>query len=302
MKYVLGIDIGGTNLRLGTVARTGKVSNFEKKSSTFLSKTGSWKFLTNEINLYINKYDIRSDIAGISIGVPSIVSKDKSFIYSSPNLQGLQNIDLGNLLQKELGIPVFVDRDVNYILINDIENKNLDPAKDKTILGFYLGTGLGNAVYINGRLHTGKNGVSGELGHVPMYRLHETCPCGNIGCAELRCSGKYLTQIQSEHFKDTEIPKIFARHRDDPIIKEYIDTLAIPMATEINILDPDYIILSGGVMKMQDFPIKSLTDAIRKRTRKPVPEENLEFIYPNHSHSDGVVGGAYYVFDKLGLE
>ena len=105
---------------------------------------------------YIERYKLEGRVGAISVGVPSMVSKDKSFIYSTPNLKGLENIDLGHLLGDYVNIPVFVDRDVNYLLVNDIKTHGLDPDRERTILGFYLGTGFGNAVYINGQLHVGK--------------------------------------------------------------------------------------------------------------------------------------------------
>ena len=197
MGLVIGIDIGGTNFRLGCVAKDGVLSHFEKKSSASMLKEGAVEILCREIRDYMERYSLAGKVDAISVGVPSAVSKDKSFVYSTPNLKGLENVDLGHLLEKGLGIRVFVDRDVNYLLCHDIKKYNLDPEGDKTILGMYLGTGFGNAIYVNGRFHAGKNGVSGELGHVPFFHLKEICPCGNEGCAELRCSGAHLQRIRN---------------------------------------------------------------------------------------------------------
>lgn len=158
---------------------------------------------------------------------------------------------------------------------------------------------LGNAVYINGQLHVGKNGVAGELGHIPMYGIDEICTCGNVGCSETRCSGRYLMYLADTCFPDTDISEVFVKHGDDPRILEYVDTLAIPMATEINILDPDYVIMAGGVMMMKDFPMERLIWAVKERARKPFPSENLEFVFPEHTQDSGVIGGAYAAFDKL---
>ena len=155
MKKVIGIDIGGTNLRFGVVDHNGKLEHFEKKSSGSLVSDNAVENLKNEILRYMDTYQLNKEELAITIGVPSAVSKDKSFIYSSPNLKGLENMDLGHLLRDDLQMPVFVDRDVNYLLMNDIKNFDLDPDRDKTILGMYLGTGFGNAVYINGSLHCG---------------------------------------------------------------------------------------------------------------------------------------------------
>ena len=207
---------------------------------------------------------------------------------------------MGNLLKAYVNVPVFVDRDVNYLLVNDIKTHHLDEERERTILGFYLGTGFGNAVYINGQLHVGKNGVAGELGHIPMYGIDEVCTCGNVGCSETRCSGRYLRHLADTCFPDTDISAVFEKHGDDPRILEYVDTLAIPMATEINILDPDYVIMAGGVMMMKDFPMERLIWAVKERARKPFPSENLEFVFPEHTQDSGVIGGAYAAFDKLG--
>lgn len=117
MKYVIGIDIGGTNLRIGMVDAEGRLTNFERKSSASLVAENAVQNLGRELKSYIERYEIEGQVGAVSVGVPSIVSKDKSFIYSTPNLKGLENIDLGNLLKAYVNVPVFVDRDVNYLLV-----------------------------------------------------------------------------------------------------------------------------------------------------------------------------------------
>lgn len=299
MTYVIGIDIGGTNLRIGAVSEDGQLHNFEKKSSRELVSDDAVEKLGKEIKQYISRYSLDNQVQAVAIGVPSIVSKDKSFVYSTPNLKGIENLDLGNLLSEYLHIPVFIDRDVNYLLLNDIQANKLDPGKDKTILGFYVGTGLGNAVYINGEIYVGKNGVAGELGHIPMYGIEEQCSCGNIGCSETRCSGLYLEKLVKEYFPDTFIEDVFVKHKDDPIIKEFVETLSIPIAAEINILDPHHVIIAGGVIFMKEFPKELLISEIKKRARKPYPEENLDFIFTEHTQQSGVLGSAAYVFERV---
>lgn len=292
MKQVIGIDIGGTNFRIGSVSETGNLSYFEKKSSEKLNEQNAVEYLADEIQSYINRYELDGNVLAVTIGVPSIVSKDKSFVYSTPNLKGLEKIDLGHILEKELQISVTVDRDVNYLLSYDIHTHRLDEKNEKTIVGMYIGTGLGNAISIEGKLYVGKNGAAGELGHIPLYGLEETCACGNTGCMEIVCSGHTLQRLQKQYFSNTNIGDIFVKHKDDPKIKQYIETLAIPISTEITILDPDYIVLGGGVLMMNNFPIKELINSIKKCTRKPYPSNNLQFVFSEHTQSSGVLGGA----------
>ena len=90
----------------------------------------------------------------------------------------------------------------------------------------------------------------------------------------------------------TEITKHFDKSE---IIKQFIETLALPIATEINIFDPDYIIIGGGVPMMKDFPIEYLNKSIYKYTRKPYPAESLNIIYSKHDQKSGVLGAAYYI-------
>ncbi|MVB11513.1 D-allose kinase [Caprobacter fermentans] len=298
-EYVLGIDIGGTNLRMGTVTKNGVLSNFERKSSASLLKGNASGNLMKEINAYIDRYRLREQVIGICIGVPATVNKDKSFIFSAPNLHGLQNIDLGRLIKESTGIPTIVDRDVYYLLMYDIMTMNLDPNHDKTILGIYIGTGIGNAIYINGKVYVGKNGVAGELGHIPMYHNSEACMCGNRGCAEVVCSGLKLEKLAKEKFPDCRVRDIFLKHGDSPEIKEFIDTLSLPAATEITLLDPDFVIIGGGVTMMKDFPFDDFLDAIRAHTRHPMPAESICFLKSKKSQTNGVIGGSYATFDTL---
>lgn len=298
-KYVLGIDIGGTNLRMGAVTRAGEVSFFEKMPSPPIITENAVENLSVAVRGYLVRHALEGSIAAISIGVPSTVSKDKSYIYSSPNLLSLQNMDLGREIKERLSIPTFIDRDVNYLLMNDIVKLELDPRREKTVLGFYIGTGLGNAVYLNGRLYAGKHGVAGELGHIPLYREARPCGCGNLGCSETLCSGYHLADLCEEHFPDCPIAEVFTRHGDDPLLLDFIDTLALPLASEITILDPDCIVLGGGVMNMADFPARRLLDAIRKHTRQPYPRNDLEFHFAENSQMCGVAGGAHVAFQRL---
>ena len=297
MKYALGIDIGGTNFRIGVIGENGELIGFEKKSSKIFNDCGVVEILESEISSYLKKNGMEGKISAVAIGIPSIVSKDKKTVYSTPNLKGFDNINLGDPLSKYFGIPVFIDRDVNFLLQSDIAGLGLDA--DKTILGFYIGTGLGNAVYINGKFHYGKNGAAGELGHIPFIDLNELCTCGNKGCAELRCSGRYLEMLAAEHFPDVEIRNIFKKYSSHPLIQKYVKDLAIPIAAEINILDPDYIILAGGVVYMKDFPKELLEESIHFYTRKPYPEKNLDIRFSQHTQQSGVIGSGMFALNSI---
>lgn len=300
MAYTLGIDIGGTNFRIGLVDEEGGIHQFEKQSSAVFRQGDAVARLGMEIETYLKRIGCRSDIVAAAIGVPSMVSKDKKTIYSTPNLKGFDHLYFGNLLAEQLGFPVYLDRDVNFLLENDMRQLGL--LGGDTVLGFYIGTGFGNAIYMNGRFYCGKNGAAGELGHIPLYGVNETCTCGNLACSEVRCSGRYLEHLVAEAFPQIPVREIFIHAGDDPRILKYVDDLAIPIATEINILDPDYCVLAGGVVLMPSFPKERLTDAVRRYCRRPYPASNLSLLFSKHTQESGVLGAGAFAHKMIQTE
>lgn len=290
-EYILGIDIGGTNFRIGLVSRNGEIRDFQIKSITELQKGDFITNLLENIKYYTDVY--KNEIEGIGIGFPSIVSKDKKYVYSTPNIKNLDNINITDTLEKKLDIPVYINKDVNFLILKDIKENNI--GKDKIAIGLYIGTGFGNAIYINGQIIEGKHGVAGELGHIPVLNSKKECACGNIGCIEAHASGKVLKKIVEENFSGLNIDNIFTNYGNTEIIKNFIDSLAVPIATEINILDPDYIIIAGGVPIMKDFPIEELKKAIYRKVRKPYPAEDMNIIISKHDQKSGILGAAYYI-------
>lgn len=288
-QLTIGVDIGGTNFRIGTVDAAGNVFDFESHSSAMFRKEDAAEVLAHVILGYMERYAVRGRVRGIGVGVPAVVSRDKRLVRSAPNLPGFDSLALPELLEAQLCLPVFLDRDVNLLLRSDIDTLRLDA--DKTILGFYVGTGFGNAIYLDGRFYAGKNGAAGELGHIPMLDLTEICSCGNVGCCEVRCSGRALEQLVRQLFPETPVRQVFAKHPDHPALERFVRDLAVPIAAEINILDPDCAVLSGGVLGMPGFPRAVLLAAIHAHVRKPYPATGLDLRFAEPSPTSGVRGG-----------
>lgn len=295
--FAIGIDIGGTNFRIGAVEEDGKIKNFKKeKVSILFNDRPPIENLKKVIQSFVNETG-EGEMKAIAIGFPSTISKDKKMIYSTPNLPGFENINIKDLLQDTFGVPVFIENDVNYLLQYEISSHKWN--NPGVVLGFYIGTGYGNAIYINNTFLEGKNGVAAELGHIPVLNGEGKCGCGNEGCIELYASGKRLKEIKDLRFPETEWEDLFTLHADDPEIESFIKTLAIPIATEINILDPDEIVLGGGVLQMEGFPKKKLEHFIYQFARKPYPAENLVIHYAENKSETGVLGAAFYAYERL---
>jgi allose kinase len=185
---------------------------------------------------------------------------------------------------------------VNLLFLYDCYDNRLT---GDVMIGCYVGTGLGNVIAIHGEILVGKNGVAAELGHIPMRGLDVACPCGNVGCVEMIASGKALKALQGNEYPQESIADLFTLHATEAPVRSFINDLALPIATEINILDPDEIILGGGVLQMDGFPKALLEDAIRYHARKPYPACNLRFHYSGDKRENGVIGAAILALRQL---
>ncbi|NMD37178.1 MAG: allose kinase [Christensenellaceae bacterium] len=288
--FIFSMDIGGTNIRSGFVDEKFQLSDFEISSVKQIFGDNT---MENLCELIKHKIGTKKPKA-IALGFPSAIDKSRKVLLSTPNIKGLDNINVVDYLESKLNIPTIIDRDVNFLFEYDCYVNNLH---DGMVLGFYIGTGLGNVIAVNGKILYGKNGVAAELGHIPTYGMKDICTCGNEGCAELFASGKMLAEIVEKNnydFKD-----VFVKNVNDKPVQEFIDMVSIPIATEITILDPDYIIIGGGVTHMEGFPIKKLEERIVYHTRKPFPANNLSIMYSEQNQQNGVIGGAIAAFKKV---
>ncbi|MFA9465241.1 MAG: allose kinase [Velocimicrobium sp.] len=292
-EYILGIDVGGTNIRAGLVDQTFQLSEFVIESSNqIMDENHAIDKLVCFVEKYLENYRKEKNVVGISIGFPSTIDKSRKKVLSTPNIKGLNNVEVVDALEKKLGIKTYIDKDVNMLMLFDMFKGSIPDVG--VTLGFYLGTGLGNAITIDGELLIGKNGAAAELGHIPSRGFKGNCGCGNSSCVELFASGKYLKYLCDTYFEGTFIGNIFKKYVNHPRIKKFIHDLAIPVATEINILDPDYIIIGGGLPQMEGFPKKEFEDAIHEFARKPYPEQDLKFSYSVPTQENGVIGAGIY--------
>ena len=302
---IIGIDIGGTHLRIGAVNRAGQVSCFEKRESCVVcGEGGSGARLVALIREYLARNGLTNRAAALAVGFPSTVSRDKRIVYSSPNLPlggagGLDGQDVVALLSGALGIPAFIDKDTNYLLQYDLVRLNLK-GKGCTI-GIYYGTGIGNAVFLDDKFLTGKHGVACELGHIPYFGSENLCGCGSRGCAETHAGGYVLRNLWRAYYADEPFGELFLRHGGDARIQRFIEAMAIPFATELNLFDPDQVIVGGGVVEMAGFPMEQLLGFVREFVRKPYPGEDFALLRASTAPETGVAGAAYYAMEQAGV-
>ena len=186
MGKIIGIDIGGTNFRIGVVSESGTVSKFQKipVKQVFCTEDP-----LHDLTRFLREYSEGIDVDAVVIGFPATLDAERQTVLQAPNVPFMENLPVVKVLCEELKVPVYIERDVTLALYYDCKKYNIP--NQGVVCGFYFGTGIGNAIAINGVPLVGRSGTAGELGHIPVDGCNEICGCGNVGCMENLAGGRY---------------------------------------------------------------------------------------------------------------
>jgi glucokinase len=307
-KICIGIDIGGTNLRLALVDGEGKVS-FRDRQPTWISQ-GKEHFLQRLFSaitaLRKHALSLHREVVAIGVGVPGLISNE-GVIYSSVNLAALEGINFREIIAAGTGLPVIVANDANAGAWGE---KCYGAGRPfGSFLMLTLGTGVGSGLVLNDRLWTGRDGVAGEYGHTTVEPDGKPCPCGNHGCLEqyvsanalvaaareavLRGEGGALATIPSSILSAEAIAD--AAHRGDmlaeSLFKEAGRYLGIAAASAINLLNLEAIILGGGVTTSYDLLIEPMRREIVARAFA-IPARRVRLMKGALGDDAGILGAA----------
>ncbi len=299
-----GVDIGGTNIEVGLVNDKYDVVDRAKKPTP---KTGP-KDVVKTVTELIGSF--KQKPLAVGVGIPGAVDEDK--IVKVPNLEHWDgNYDFIAHLRKSLGIPVAAGNDANVGLLGEWL---AGAAKGhRHVLGVWMGTGIGGGLILDGRPYTGSLGAAGEIGHVVVRAGGALCSCGRRGCVEayagrermtetvraLRDTGRKtdLFEIQDDEGKPRPTSKVWAKALDDgdevatEVFKEGIEVLGIGVASVLNMLDLERVVIGGGMAEKLG---KSLATKVRKATLPWVmaPNPKLDFAVAKLGDDSGVIGAA----------
>ncbi|MEG3129358.1 allose kinase [Pantoea cypripedii] len=280
----LGIDIGGTSTRLLTLEGKDQWSGFHKlPTASWAQSADALAALAGLINSVVRQ----RPVDGVMLGLPGILSRDRQHVVSLPFIQALDDTPVAAHLSEITGVPVAMDKDVNHLMLWDL--MQLETLPDNAV-GLYLGTGMGNSLWLNGQFYHGEQGGAGEIGHIPWADSDLPCPCGNHGCAETLTSGHWLSQWARQHCPQTAMAQLFTQHAEHPDLQQFVSRLAKIIASEMNILDPQYLILGGGVLGMNDFPLEALRSQITRHLRPPVTRSGLQMVFSHATDQTGCRG------------
>lgn len=268
MKYAIGIDVGGTKISLALGTEKGKIlARREIPTGTGRGTRGCVRELAANLRALILHSCIAPEkILGIGVGCPGAVDPSKDTLPRSPNLPGWAGLPLKRILGKAAGLPVFVANDANAAALGEKLFGAGKKAKD--LIYITVSTGIGGGILINGRLYEGAGSVAGEIGHISIVPDGKKCACGKRGCLEAYASGTAIGNFVRERMtaKNTRVLKFLgrdkkvsakqagqaAREGDKLAIESYRSAgyyLGIGLANLLNILNPETIVIGGGVLK-----------------------------------------------------
>ncbi len=269
-KPILAIDIGGSKLIVGIVDHSGKVLLQEK---VMLKKNTDEEYVFDTI---IRKsYGLLDKLEGTAVGcagvtIPGLADPDNGvWIYSC--FSGLRNIKIGEILFKQLRVPVFIENDVNACAYGE---KVFGSCKDTSdYLWITVSNGIGGGIFIDGRLYPGPYKNAGEIGHVNVVENGHRCKCGNNGCLEVYAAGPAIVRRYREKAGDKEengalsAKSIAKRAREGErlagdIYRETGYYLGKAIASAVNIINPQKVILGGGIAMDMDLFLPELKDTV----------------------------------------
>ena len=161
---VLSIDIGGTNFRVGIVSESGTVEKLDRIPTASVIRSGN---VLEDLFEFLNVYPDGTSFNAVAIGFPATLNRERTQVVQAPNIAFMEDLPVCAFLEDRMHLPVLAERDVTFSLCYDVEKYQL--STDGLICGIYYGTGIGNAILLNGTPLCGRHGAAGEFGHIPVF-------------------------------------------------------------------------------------------------------------------------------------
>ncbi len=309
MRYYAGVDLGGTNTKIGIIGEDGEilVRNSIKTNShegVEVTMTRIWQ----ETERLCRESEISSDsLAGIGIGIPGPVMNQEVVGFFA-NFPWEANINLAELMKKISGIETKLENDVNVIAMG--ESKFGAGRGSRTAITVALGTGVGGGIVVDGRLISGVSGAGGEIGHMKLVDNGLLCGCGQKGCFEAYASATGIIREAVSRLAVNKQNMLFERIEgriDEVEAKDIFDCakagdefsleiveyaskyLAMGIGNLLNIINPERIILSGGVALAGDILLDKVSEKL-KNYAMPVTLKGMEIRQGTLGNDAGIKG------------
>lgn len=322
MRFVLGIDIGGTNLVVGNVAEDGSVLHALGTEPTH-AEAGATAVVDRLVALAeraiarTRREVPGAQIVGVGVGAPGPLDTRSGVVLLTPNL-GWVNMPLRKIIHDRLGLPTALDNDANCAVLGEWWVGAARGARHA--IGITIGTGIGGGLVLDGKLYHGASDVAGEIGHTTIDTEGRRCKCGNYGCLEAYASGPNIAMRAIEaaeagaetslsRLVDGDLRKITAqtvyeaaREGDELALEVVNDTakfLGAGIANLLNIFNPEVVVVCGGVTLAGDHLFVPLRREVARRAFRPAVQA-CRIVPGELLNTAGVYGAARVFLDQTG--
>jgi glucokinase len=319
-EYFVGVDFGGTKIYAGVfrpdleLVGTAKISTKAQRGAETVIER-----LARCVRDAVDECDLAMDqIRAVGLGAPGAVDPDKGIVIFAPNL-GWENLPLQKQMEKELGVPVFIENDANMQMIGIYEFEL--GAKPRNVVGIFIGTGIGGGLVLDGKAYTGFNRAAGEIGHMVIDVDGPKCGCGNKGCFEALASrtaifrriqeaveggektvltellGKDLQDMRSGHLRKAirKGDKLVLK-----IVKRAAEYIGLAVGNVMNLLNPEIIVLGGGIIEaLEDTVMPTIIETAKKRSLAGTAK-GIEIMATRLGDNAGIIGGAVVARQRSG--
>ncbi|NUO09882.1 MAG: ROK family protein [Candidatus Brocadia sp.] len=313
-NYVVGIDLGGTNLKAGVVDTDGKIIHrlSIKTNSNADPQTISNQILELVAEIIQGAHIEASDIVGIGLGSPGLVDKKGETILFSPNLPRWRNIPIRRIMSERFSKPCVLENDANAAAWGE---KWVGAGREvNSLVMLTLGTGVGGGIVLENRLWRGANNVAAEIGHMVIRMDGPLCNCGNRGCVEVYASATGMVRRFKELLRSGALSSL--RDRDEitakmineaairgdkaslDVIEETGRYLGIALINVMHVLNPEMIVLAGGMIGSGEL----LMNPIRQVTQQRAFEasyKDTKIVFSQLGNDAGIIGAAGCLLKEL---
>jgi glucokinase len=311
--YLVGLDLGGTKILAGVFTNSLECIGVAKLSTKAQRGVDAViGRIERCIRDAVDEADLSmKQIAGVGIGAPGAVDFEAGTVIFAPNLEGWKDVPLKKNLEKQLNVPVFVENDANIgvLGVHVAELKG----KPKSVVGIFVGTGIGGGLIINGELYNGFNHTAGEIGHMVIDINGPKCGCGNRGCFEALASRTAIFQRIKAGVKEGEktlLTEMLGDSLDDmrsgdlrkairrgdkfvsKVIEQVAECIGIGVSNLVNILGPDVVVLGGGVIEALADEMSAIITKTAKDHAMPGTMKGVEIVTSKLGDNAAITGGA----------
>jgi glucokinase len=284
-KFSIGVDLGGTNLRIAAVDEQGRLmEKVTLGTKTMLGRDHVLNDMCEAIRHASDKFKSSGNLLGVGIGVPGIIDMQTGMVRESPNLPGWSDYPVRDEIEKRLGAPVILENDANVAAFGEKWLGVGRQVGDMAMLT--LGTGVGGGIVLDGKIWHGMTGMAGEFGHMTVDPEGQPCGCGNRGCLEQYASATAIVRMAREAIAAGDAPGLtkaaisdlelsakeiynLAIRGDEQavwIFRKVGRALGIALAAMVNGLNLQMYVIGGGVCSAWDAFSPTIFEELRQRS------------------------------------